>query len=96
MAGFVLDVGEGVAGCGFVGEGGVAEVVEGAEGFADAGVCEGGFEVFAGEACGVEWGAFEGVAEDEVVVGCVVGLLPVFGEELFGARPELDQPLRCA
>ena len=31
VAGFVLDVGEGVAGGGVVGEGGVAEVVEGPE-----------------------------------------------------------------
>ena len=50
VAGFVLDVGEGVAGGGVVGEGGVAEVVEGAEGLGDAGALEGDFEVFAGEA----------------------------------------------
>jgi hypothetical protein len=37
VAGFHLDVGEGVAGGGFVGEGGVAEVVEGPERLRDPG-----------------------------------------------------------
>ena len=55
-----------------VGEGGVAEVVEGADVFGDPGGGECRAEVFAGEAGGVEWGAFGGVAEDEVVV-CGVG-----------------------
>jgi hypothetical protein len=64
----LLDVGEGVAGGCVVGEGCVAEVVEGAEGFADGRSVEGGAEVFAGEPGGVDWGAFLGVAEDEFVV----------------------------
>ena len=50
VAGFHLDVGHRVAGGGFVGEGCVAEVVEGPERFGDAGALECGAEVFAGEA----------------------------------------------
>jgi hypothetical protein len=85
VAGLHLDVGEGVAGGGFVGEGGVAEVVEGPEWLRDGGGFECGFEVFAGEPCGVERRAFLRVGEDEVVVAVVGGCLPVLGEQLFGA-----------
>ena len=95
MAGALLDVGEGVAGGGVVGEGGVAEVVEGPEGFRDAGCCKGGAEVLAGEACGVEWCAFVGVAEDEFVVAFEGGVLPVVGEEVAGAWSEVDRSFAC-
>ena len=50
VASLLLDVAHGVAGGGFVGEGGVAEVVEGPKRFRDAPVLECWFEVFAGEA----------------------------------------------
>jgi len=50
VAGFLLQVGHRVSGCALVGEGGVAEVVEGSERFRDACVFECWFEVFAGEA----------------------------------------------
>jgi hypothetical protein len=58
----------------------MAEIMERSEWFRDRRLDEGGFEVLASDACGVEWGAFVGVAEDEVVVCLVGGLLPVFGE----------------
>jgi hypothetical protein len=91
VAGAHLHVAHGVAGGGVVGEGGVAEVVEGPECSCDAGVGERGFEVEAGELGRVERCALVRVGEDEVLVSLVAAVLPIVGEQVAGAGAELDR-----